>query len=81
MDVFPNPTTSELYIRYINPGTAGKVNISIINSFGRTVKQREFRTTTGQNRHVIEVGDLQKGNYFIHVVGLEKVISGRVLLL
>lgn len=81
MDVFPNPTTSELYIRYINPGTTGKVNISIINSFGRTVKQREFRSTTGQNRHVIEVGDLQKGNYFIHVVGLEKVISGRVFLL
>ena len=57
--IFPNPATNVLNISY-----SGSVQLQIVNMLGQVVRTQE---TNGEAQ--IDVSDLEKGVYFLRVVG------------
>jgi hypothetical protein len=57
--IYPNPVANRMSVQY--PGMKG---LTVSNLLGKTVRTYRFQTT---NSKVIELGDLEKGVYFISV--------------
>ena len=69
INIFPNPTSNELFIEMQN---RKDVNISIFNSIGQIVYKSKVET----NRETINVTGLQTGIYFVEI----KDLDGNILL-
>lgn len=67
INLFPNPSSSIMYLE-IEQGTSQLINIEIIGSNSKLVKQIEsLQLNEGLNRISLNVQDLQDGVYFIKV--------------
>ena len=64
VEIYPNPATSELYVKIRNAITA-PVAIIIYDMQGKPVKQ----TTSKQNETIIDISNLTQGVYSIKIIG------------
>ena len=58
--IFPNPATDQITIDYHEPG---KPTVHLFNAVGQHIRQAVMTTRP----FVLEIGDLEKGNYFISI--------------
>lgn len=61
---YPNPVKSELFIEWIAPGEKA-VEITIIDTFGKTISSTLFSSLPGLNRSSYDVRNLQTGIYIV----------------
>ncbi|WP_299016345.1 DUF1501 domain-containing protein [uncultured Polaribacter sp.] len=65
LKVYPNPVTTTLNIEFL--GNNNAVNITIYNSIGAVVKHvTNKKYSFNQQNVTVNVGNLAKGNYFVH---------------
>ncbi len=69
-DVFPNPTSSEINIRFYQ-NNLGKASILLFNTLGQTVFSEELFANDCLSESVITVENLQKGLYFLKITNAD----------
>ncbi len=71
ISVYPNPVNNQLTILFDNASKSVSLKepimIDIQNELGQSVKKIELTQLIGVNKAVVDVADLNKGIYFIHV--------------
>ena len=72
LKIYPNPTDNILHIS----GYGGQANISVVNSFGLKVMEREVK----DNSCLLELGHLANGLYTIKVTNSDEQVINQVLL-
>ena len=75
--LFPNPSQNSEYINIFNLGN-DYAAISISNSSGRVVLQREFDTSTSGLK--LNISDLNEGIYFVHIQHGEKKSTNKLVV-
>ncbi len=65
-DVYPNPTRGETNVK-ISAATAGKANLTVINTLGQVVYSKQVELTAGVNDFQIDAKDLSSGLYSVTV--------------
>ncbi len=78
LSIFPNPVQDVLIIK-INSRVSGKYDLRITDVNGKTIQLDRLELNEGQNEKNINVGDLAKGLYLLHLVG-EKEVATQTLL-
>jgi len=78
LDLAPNPATD---ITYLSVGiqTYQKINISLIDILGRTVRTYETKSSLGSNKFPIDISNIPSGTYLIRMdiddqVAVRKII-------
>ena len=64
--LYPNPASEFVYLNF-NSVSEGAINIQIINSIGRLVKQHPVNTIKGHNQFKIHVNDISPGMYILRI--------------
>ncbi len=64
LDIYPNPTTTDVTARFDAPET-GQYTLNIIDLMGRNVKTETFEAQVGTINQPISLGNLQNGCYFV----------------
>ncbi len=70
--IYPNPSNGLINISKIETGI-----LEIYNLSGKLV----FSETIVNNHHVIDIGNLKNGQYFVKIIGDEKTIAGKLIIL
>jgi hypothetical protein len=79
LQIFPNPSNG-LFNLSINLPQAAEVSISIVNLLGEEVYSSIENYHSGMNTSALELTELNKGFYFVHISSGELKMSGRILI-
>jgi hypothetical protein len=79
LQIFPNPSNG-LFNLSINLRQAAEVSISIVNLLGEEVYSSIENYHSGMNTSALELTELNKGFYFVHISSGELKMSGRILI-
>ncbi|MFC6996035.1 DNRLRE domain-containing protein [Rufibacter roseus] len=77
MMAYPNPTEEEFTVS-VEPGGTETATIDLYNSQGRKV--RSLQAVNGQAKVKVNVRDLPRGNYFLHVIQNGKSRQQQVII-
>ena len=72
--VFPNPTTSELGLR-LDAVQASKLDVSILDATGRTVKTMGPWSVVGLAQINWDISSLARGSYSLHISGNDRQVQ------
>ena len=76
---YPNPTTGELTLRFLYNDT--DVKLSVYNSEGKNVYIEGFQEIRKAQEIPVDLAHIARGIYFIQVVGKEKKVVKKMILL
>ncbi|PHI20568.1 hypothetical protein CEQ90_07400 [Lewinellaceae bacterium SD302] len=77
-EAYPNPANSRVYIDMINNTSFTELNVSLINTTGKTVRRQSF---AGSERLVdIDVANLPSGIYFLRLTTDQGEITKRIVV-
>jgi hypothetical protein len=76
VNIYPNPTTSELHIFHISNLIS---HIEIYDVYGRKHERAKGRKGEGANEIVMDISELQAGIYFVQVTTENGVITKKVV--
>lgn len=66
LSLFPNPNTGSFVIQFVEK-TSKKANLSIINTIGQRIFEKEIKSSTGLYEEKIEVEVLSEGTYILQI--------------
>ncbi|NTW31500.1 MAG: T9SS type A sorting domain-containing protein [Bacteroidetes bacterium] len=66
INLFPNPF-SEVFNVLINTEKSDNINIVLFNIYGKTIFEKNYRITPGNNQLSIDMKDIAKGLYFLNI--------------
>jgi hypothetical protein len=66
LSLFPNPNTGSFVIQFVEK-TSKKATLSIINTIGQRVFEKEIKSSTGLYEEKIEVEALSEGTYILQI--------------
>lgn len=78
-EISPNPTSSATVVRF-NSSRAYNSELSVINSVGQTVIEKQISIVEGKNKLGVETTGLPAGIYFISVKAGEKAITKKLVI-
>jgi hypothetical protein len=78
VQAYPNPIQNELNLKFILP-EKDLLQAEILDLLGRRVWRAKYTLSPGENRLSLELGDLPKGAYYLHLAG-EKYKAGLRLM-
>jgi hypothetical protein len=64
--VYPNPTTGMLTIEF-NSYVGGNYNLTVTDLAGRVVMVEDLKAHSGNNRHEMDLGFVNRGIYILHI--------------
>jgi hypothetical protein len=77
LNLYPNPAQNTINIKYFSSGVT---NVQIFNTLGVLVKSLKFQDNIGQCQEVINVEDLNKGNYLVKVFNNNSLTIKKILI-
>jgi len=77
-NIFPNPTTGEVYLLTTN--TFDEVEVRISNAIGQLVSAKKLKTAGGQSPTLLDLKDMPDGIYFIAVFSKDIIETHKVVL-
>lgn len=79
LEVFPNPASTEIHVRYaIQPGSQAR--ILLFNCIGQTIFLQDLVTMEGREEVLMEVGDLPSGIYFLEFRTAGERVNRKVII-
>jgi hypothetical protein len=66
MSLYPNPSNGEVNLN-INGLTSNEISVSIVNTNGQIVYQKNVSTINGELREIIDLKDKAKGVHIINI--------------
>jgi hypothetical protein len=79
VDIFPNPSNGETTLR-INTPNAGKQKVSVLNTLGQVVYEKQMNVNAGSNTVVIDAKDFAAGIYNVVVDGNKGVTVKKLIV-
>ena len=79
VDAYPNPTSNNVSIKYSLPSNYTNGKIVIRNMIGKTLKSINVKEGTS-GKHTISTADLPSGVYFYSLMGNERTLSTKKLV-
>ncbi len=80
MNIDPNPATNLAIVKF-NAGNSSEVSLEITDLGGKSISIQNIATNTGTNAVEIDVQNLAKGLYIIHLITGEERISRQLVIL
>jgi D-alanyl-D-alanine carboxypeptidase len=80
LSVFPNPAKENISLKFISTERRN-IEISIVNQFGKVVRDNLKYSATGNDTYSIDVSNLSSGVYYIQLITDDKRISKKVVLI
>jgi hypothetical protein len=74
--VYPNPSTGIITIQGINTGSNEALSLNIYNTLGQRVYTQGVKASTVQ----LDLNSLDKGIYFIQLLGGKEAFSQKIIL-
>lgn len=79
MNVFPNPASENVAIAFTSIAN-GKMNVKLVDQFGRIVKTAQWNTSAGANNFQMELNDVAAGVYHIEFSMNENTASTKLIV-
>ncbi len=79
MQLYPNPTTSDLTITY-NSMVNSSMSLQIVDQTGRVVLTKQVNCTTGNNTHRMDVSNIASGVYQLQVVRGNQSVARKIVI-
>lgn len=74
--LYPNPTSSILYLQFVSSAVSSNANISIIDPLGKRILSTKLESP--DSKMEIDISDLANGIYFVKVEEEEKMYSLKI---
>lgn len=65
--LFPNPTSGNVSLRFLSKHTASNGRIEIVDVFGKTIEVLSINVVEGYNQHSFSVSKYPNGSYFVRL--------------
>jgi len=79
-DVFPNPSVGGFTTLKVNAAYSFEANVSVINSLGQVVSQKQVQLSPSVNKITIETEGLPAGVYFVKLSGNSETVTRRLII-
>lgn len=80
MNLFPNPVSNELNIRYHIPVSDNQVQLIVTDLNGRTVQQKTLAGDIPDQQIRLDVSNLSNGFYFVHLISNDTRLSKKFIV-
>ena len=77
VQIYPNPADDFLNIRISDELYSENVNLSIVDAFGRKVREENIQ---GESNYTIEISNLDAGYYFVSISTTNKTITTKLIV-
>jgi hypothetical protein len=77
--VYPNPVSNNAFL-YVNSLENKEVNMTVVNSLGATISEKQVSLNEGKNKIDLHTGDLSNGIYFVVVKDGQSTVTKKFIV-